>query len=104
MLTFFGYRLNFSRLEKFFRKMPLSEEEKWELWSLVDGIVLNRALCLVLESVPDDEHDEFVQRLRDISFDESILDYFGVERDSLELSLESELRSLEDEILEVLNH
>lgn len=104
MPTFFCHRFNFGRLEKFFRKMPLSEEEKWELWSLVDGIVLSRALCLVLESVPNDEHDEFVQRLCDISFDESILDYFGVERDSLELSLEGELRSLEDEILEVLNH
>ena len=77
-----------------------SEEERHELWQIVDEIVHNRVLEFLLDKLDCEHHDHFLEQFHEKPHEESLLDYLNerIEGEIEEL-IGQELESLSSEIL-----
>lgn len=77
------------------------EEEKHELWKLVDEIIHHKVMGIILDKLPRDSHEEFADLVTKFPHDEErIFDYLKKKIDkNIEEVLREELGTLSYEIL-----
>jgi hypothetical protein len=57
---FFDHLLSLDKLDSEIKKSAKTPEEREELWALVDEIVHHKALASILEKLPRESHEEFL--------------------------------------------
>lgn len=98
---FYDHLIVLEKVDLVIKDISETSEEREELWRLVDEIVHNRILGVILDYLPSEHHDEFLERFHKFPFDESHFDWLNqrTHRD-IEDVIKEEVRMLEKEIIE----
>ncbi|MGA3291808.1 MAG: hypothetical protein ABSC49_01525 [Candidatus Microgenomates bacterium] len=101
---FFDHLIVFDEIEVVIKKTATSKEEKEELWGLVDEIVNHKVVEKVLDRLPRENHEEFLELFHKSPHDEEII--FGYLKskigENVEKELQKELENVSSEILKEL--
>jgi len=97
---FYDHLIVFEELEVEVNKMAKTQEEKEELWKLIDEILHLRILSKILDNLPSQHHQEFLEKLHTSPYDERLIQFLNerIEKD-LEEFLRKEIGDLEREII-----
>ncbi len=87
---FFDHLLSLDKIDKEIKKSAKTVEEREELWALVDEIVHHKAISAILEKLPRDKHEEFLELFHKSPHDEDII--FGYLREKIGENFEEILR------------
>lgn len=89
------------KIESLINKSATSLEEKTELFNNVDGILIPKALETVCNILPEQYHEEFLERFIKRPYDESIYGFLDkkVGKD-VQKELKKELENLSSDILQ----
>ncbi len=98
---YYDHLIVFEELEVEVNKAARSQEEKEELWKLIDEILHLRILSRILDNLPSQHHQEFLDRLHASPYDERLINFLNerVNKD-IEEFLRKEIKDLEREIIE----
>lgn len=101
---FYDHLLVLEEVEVEIKKTASSKEEKEELWGLVDGIVTHKVIGKVLDKLPRENHEEFLEIFHKCPHDEEVI--FGYLRKKthkdIEKELQRELENISSDILREL--
>ena len=81
-------------------KTGLQGEEYKEVLCLVEQTINTRALSALLNKLPEEKHEAFMEKLSQAPHSEELWDFFGEEKDNAKDHLSQVFRRLEEEILE----
>ncbi len=98
---FFDHLLSLDTLDKEIKKIAKTSEEREELWLLVDEIIHHKVFEVILDRLPKDSHQEFLEMVHKSPHDGDYL--FGYLKtkigDNIEEILRAELGNITYEIL-----
>jgi hypothetical protein len=85
--TYYDHLLDLNKVDKVVRDTAKSEDEKLELWQIVDEIVHHRVMGCVLDHLPVEHHEEFLQKFYEAPYDERLLVYLKdkIKKDIIEI-------------------
>lgn len=99
---FFDHLLSLDDLDREIKKIATTQEEREELWHLADEIIHHKAMGCILDRLPRESHEEFLEMFHKAPHDEEYL--FGYLKkkigDNIEEILREELGNITYEILE----
>ena len=85
------------------KKHARTNEEKEELWKIVDEIIHHRVVGCVLDNLESKHHQEFLEKLNASSFDTEIISFLENKTDEKVIEkIQEEIQKIESEILEEL--
>lgn len=97
---FYDHLIICEELDCLIKKICETQEEKEELWCLVDEIIHNRVLGCILSKLPEERHYEFLTMIHSCPYDDQILPFANqLMDDNLEEIISNEIKSLEKEIV-----
>ena len=77
--------------------------EKEELWALVDEIIHHRVLTAILDKLPEESHNDFLDRFSTSPYDDSLISYLNEKIDEdIEVFITNEIQSLSGELLQLV--
>lgn len=98
---FFDHLLEFKKIDKEIKKVSKSIEERDELWGLVDEIVHHQVMGCVLDKLPREHHEEFLDMFHASPHDEGLI--FGFLKSkagpNIEADLKAEIAKISEELL-----
>lgn len=87
-------------LDRKLKKMVSSNEELQEMWGMIEELVHHRIMGCVLDRLPAEKHQDFLQKFEKAPYDEKLLKYLKKEvNEDMEKVIKSEVKSLKKEIL-----
>ena len=91
------------RLEAIIKDSSNSPEEREELWKIVDEILHHRIMGCVLDTLPREHHEEFLEKIKNDPIDEKLIDYLE-EKSGTRVSekIREEIVAIEEKILKDL--
>lgn len=97
---FYDHLVDLSQVEKKVKKIAKTQEEREEIYRLIDEIIHHRVIGCILNELPEKSHKEFLQELSDRPHDEGLLSYLGknIGRDIGEF-IKNEIHQLTVELL-----
>lgn len=99
---FFDHLIELKGVDKQIKKVAKTPEEREELWGLVDEIVHHKVMGCILDNLPREHHEEFLEMFHNSPHDEELL--FGYLRkkvgDNIESLIKQEIGGLASELLE----
>lgn len=99
--VFYDHIVVLERVEVVVHKAARSEEEKHELWQIVDSIVHQKVMQIILDLLPNEHHQEFLERFHQAPHEEGLLDYLSEKsKKDIKKAIHEEIKKLEDEILQ----
>lgn len=100
---FFDSLVDLSDIDKEIKSLAETEEERHELWHIVDEIVHHRVLGCVLGHLPHECHHEFLERFHAAPYDRTLIDYINDQIDEkIEDLIGDEMGGLKKEILQAI--
>ncbi len=97
---FFDHLVEFETVEAEIKKASKTPEEKEELWKIVDDIVNHKALGFILDKLPIQNHDEFLEKFHQTPHSPDLFDYLKEKiGENIEELLRQELGNLAYELL-----
>ena len=97
---FYDHLIILTEIETEIKSMAESEEERHELWQIVDEIIHHRVLGCIMDKLPHGYHDEFLERFHKTPHDEILLEYLKEKiNEDVEEFIKKEINILEKEIL-----
>lgn len=99
--VFYDKLLTLDKLDREIRKVAKTPEEREEVWQLVDEIIHHKAMGCILENLPQDDHEEFLDLFHESPHNEELLFSYlkGKVGKNIEEVLRGELGSLASELL-----
>lgn len=98
---FYDHLIYLEEVEIEIKRRASSKEEKEELWGLVDEIINHKVLEKVLDKLPRENHEEFLELFHKSPYDTELI--FGYLRsksgDSIEEDLKNDLKNLAKDLL-----
>lgn len=85
------------------QKAGLKKQEEEEIWSLIEETIHMRAIDAVLEKLPANKHEEFLEKFHREPDDLKLMAYLRHHIADVEKHLEATFSKLEREILKDLN-
>jgi len=73
--VYYDHLLDLKPVEKAIRKAARTHEEKLELWQVVDEIVQHKIMNCILDYLPKELHNEYLEKFYSAPDDEKLLDY-----------------------------
>ncbi|CAN5357029.1 hypothetical protein BH10PAT1_BH10PAT1_5430 [soil metagenome] len=90
-------------LDKIIKKHAKTFDEKEELWTIVQEIVHHRVIGCVLDNLPKEHHEDFLNKLNKSDFEEDLISYLNVKSNkNMEKEIRKEVKQIESEILKDL--
>ena len=74
---FYDHLIVLTEVESAIKAQAETEEERHELWQIVDEIIHLRMLELFLNRLAEKHHDEFLEKFHKRPHDESLIDYLN---------------------------
>ena len=100
---FYDHLIVLEELEHHLRDIVESSDEREELWQLIDEIIHHRVLGCILDRLPGEHHDEFIERYSSMPHDNSLLKYINeLVEESMEELIKTELNNINEEIFQEL--
>lgn len=100
--VFYDRLVELKEIDKEIKKVAKTSEEREELWALVDEIVHHKVMGCILDNLPREHHEEFLEMFHTNPHDEEFL--FGYLRKKIGKNIESliqeEIGGLASELLE----
>jgi len=98
---FYDHLIILEDVEKEIAKAVSSEEERHELWKIVDEVVHHRVMGCILDKLPHEHHHEFLSKFHASPHDESLIGYLKEKiGDNFEELIRQEMGDLSFELLE----
>lgn len=99
--VFYDNLIILEEVESHIKDSAKTQEEREELWKIVDEIVHHRVLHCLLDHLPHNHHEDFLEKFHECPYDEALLDFLNekIEGD-VEKVIKKEIKGLEKEILE----
>lgn len=88
---FFDHLLELKKVDREIRKVAKTPEEREELWRLVDEIVHHKAMGCVLDNLPREYHEEFLEMFHASPHDDDLL--IGYLKEKIGKNVEEILRN-----------
>lgn len=88
---FFDHLIILEEVDDKIKKSAGSQEEKEELWGLVDEMVHHKAFDVILDKLPRESHEEFLEMFHSHPHDEEMI--FGYLKNKIGENIEEILRS-----------
>lgn len=100
---FYDHLIVLTEVEAEIKNTAETEEERHELWQIVDEIIHHRMLEFFLDRLAHEHHDEFLEKFHEAPHDEMHIHYLN-ERVGGEIEdlISQEIDSLSSEILQVI--
>ena len=97
---FFDHLIVVKGLDKKIKRMTSSNDEMQELWSYVEELIHTKVLDCCLGNLPEDNHQEFLEKFHKAPHDSSLLDYLNqkIGKD-VEKLIKAEIKKLSKELL-----
>jgi len=100
---FFDDIITFERISVVIGNTTQSEEERHELWKVVDDIVYHEVLHFILAALDEKHHAEFANMIQIKPYDSHIIQYVSYKTGrKIKSELKRHLKDLEQQILESL--
>lgn len=97
---FFDRLITLDDVEEHIKKTASSPEEREELWALVDEIVHHKVMGCILDKLPREHHEEFLDKFHKAPFDEGLFDYLKEKiGENVEELIQQEIGGLDFELL-----
>jgi|SRR3989344_9252693 len=101
---FYDHLVVFEEIESVIREVSSIPEEKEELWKLVDDIVHHKVMIAILDNLPIEHHEEFLNRFHELPHHESHITYLNQRilnetDDDIEKIIKKEIQSLEKDLI-----
>jgi|SRR6185369_13654172 len=98
---FFDHLLSLDKLDREIKKIAKTQEEREELWLLVDEIIHHKVFEVILDKLPRDNHEEFLEMFHKAPHDEQFLFNYLKQKigDNIEEILREELGNITYEVL-----
>jgi hypothetical protein len=103
---FYDHLIIFVDLHSKVKEIAEIEEERHELYKIIDEIIHHRVLGCILDVLPKDHHREFVERFHQEPHNDELLSYLNEktpEEIDIENHIKSDIKKLEEELLEELS-
>ena len=101
--VYYDHLIVLDDIEKKIKKIAQTQEEREELWQLVDDIIHHRVLACVLDNLPKDNHKEFLGMFHEAPHSLSLMDYLKERiKENVEELIKQEIGGLASELLEDL--
>lgn len=106
---FYDHLVVLEEVESKINDISETTEEKQELWELVDRIVNHRVMIAILDRLPLEFHEEFLNFFNEGPHKDSHIDYlnsrseFTEDEEKIEEVIEKETKLLEKELLAEIN-
>jgi hypothetical protein len=101
--VFYDYLLSLEEIESAITQLAESQDEKQELWQIVDELLHTRILFVILTHLPSERHTEFLERYHDEPHNEEHVLYLnescGIDMEEI---IKNEVKELKKEILREL--
>lgn len=72
---FYDHLIVLTELESEIKNVAETEEERNELWQIVDEIIHHRVLGCILDKLPNEHHYEFLSKFHEAPHDEGLINY-----------------------------
>lgn len=102
---FWDHLVELGKIEEILREQGLEHEEKEELHALVDEMISHRILGCVLDHLPREHHEEFLNRFHTAPHDARIIIFLQIKTPKeidIEEKIREEVQKLKQELLEEL--
>ena len=101
---FYDYLVILDDVDAEIKDIVETEEERHELWQIVDETINNRVLELLLDKLEEEHHDEFLEKFLEAPHDESLILFLNHRIDgNIENIIKDEINKLASEILAEIN-
>ena len=74
---FYDHLIKNEELDALVKASSETSEEREELWKLVDEIIHHKVLGCVLDHLPKEHHQEFMEKLHRAPHDNTLMDYLN---------------------------
>ncbi|HJY98591.1 MAG TPA: hypothetical protein VJ227_02675 [Patescibacteria group bacterium] len=99
---FFDRLVELKKIDKEIRRIAKTQEDREEIWALVDEIVHHRVMGCILDKLPREHHEEFLEIYHKSPHDEELL--FGYLKEKagpdIEDLIKQEVGGINTELLE----
>jgi len=100
MKLFYDHLIVLGDLEIHIKNAVEIEEERHELWEIIDEIIHHRILEALLDRLPNEHHDEFLHKFHESPHDEGLIEYLTEKiQDDIESLIKSESKLIYSEII-----
>ncbi len=98
---FFDNLIEFKEIELVIKNSASSKEERDEMWMLVDEIINHKVIEKILDKLPRECHEEFLEIFHKSPHDEQIIFAYlhGKTDENIEEILKQELKKISDDLL-----
>lgn len=99
---FFDYLVELKEVDDQIKKSTKSQEEREELWGMVDEMIHHKVLGCILDKLPKDRHEEFLDMFHRSPHDEKLLVGYlkKLIGDNIESLIKQEIGDLSTNLLE----
>ncbi|HTK03559.1 MAG TPA: hypothetical protein VL401_02200 [Alphaproteobacteria bacterium] len=87
---FFDHLLELDKLDRHIKQIATTQEEREELWLLVDEIIHHKVFDVILDRLPRHNHEEFLEMFHKAPHDEDYL--FGYLKNKIGENIEEILK------------
>lgn len=99
--VFYDHLIVLEEVDKHIKDSVETSEQREELWQVVDEIIHHRVLGCVLDHLPGEHHEEFLEKFHQAPYDESLLSYLNKKiKKNIEELIKQEIGNLATELLE----
>lgn len=97
---FYDHLLELEKLSNRINQICETEEERVELWYIVDEIIHHRVLMCVLDYLPREHHELFVERFKNEPYNEELIFFVNDKAgESIEGRIRERIIKLQEELL-----
>lgn len=96
---FYHQWIRTERIYTHIQKIGLGEKEEKEAWSLIEETIHTRAIDAVLDKLPSEKHEEFLEKFRQKPDDTALFDYLRQHTKDIDVHLKKVFQTLEEEII-----
>lgn len=102
---FFDHLVVLTKVDLHIKRSAESEEERTELWRIVDEIVQREVLDSILSVLDKEHHKEFVTKFLEKPHDRELIDYLNIKTEGKALAaIKIRVKELGSEILEIIKN
>ncbi|KKQ43406.1 MAG: hypothetical protein US60_C0002G0014 [Microgenomates group bacterium GW2011_GWC1_37_8] len=98
---FYDHLIILEEIEVHIGNIAKTFEEKEEIWKLIDELIHYRVFNLILDHLPRDHNEEFIEKFHKAPYDGRLLTFINERtQQDMEKVIRQEIKLLENEILE----
>jgi hypothetical protein len=102
---FYDSFITLKEIERAINNIDLSNEEKQELWHLIDQLTHQRIMHTLLHHLPHQHHQHLLLLIKEKPHDTTIIEFVKENSEhDIEARLQKESENIVQELLELLNH